>query len=296
MGYPYLAQHLQGLAQNVLQVLSRNLLRKFARSVVFTLTLASFPVYAGFVVVEEQRPPCTYNGESAVYHRAITGAGPLTPREQEELAIILPINPVNRYYGRVRVNFDTLILDQIKNRTSDTQGAVNIKRTSRNQVGLELAVGYAWSLNFRGDIEYLANRDLNYNANPALSGNVPFRTLSAVVKNNTLLFNIYYDFNGIYRFQPYVTAGVGPSLNSVTATVNPAPGTTLTASQNLRTIRCAYQLGAGIRVGLFSRWFLDVSYRYIRLGNGIGITPVAGYKLLSSLSMNAASVGINYIF
>lgn len=263
-------------------------------------SLISFPVQADFGVRGQDKPADEYgNGQTATFHNAISGtSGPLTPREQAELAALLPQRDYDRYYGRVSVNFSTLTLDQIKNRSSgvDSLGAVNIKRVSGNQIGVSLAIGYAWSRNFRADLEYFAIKNLNYNANPALTGNVPSRQLTAQVKNNTLLANFYYDFDGLYRFRPYLTAGIGLAVNSVQSTVAPAPGTTNSASQTLRTARAAYDLGLGMRVGMFSRWFLDVNYRYIRLGNGVGINPVTGYKLLTTYSMNTICVGAIYLF
>jgi opacity protein-like surface antigen len=266
----------------------------------FMLGSFTLPAEAAFDIVACPKPACSYgNAETETFHRAVSGAGPLTRREQEELALVLPEKDWGRYYGRVDVNFSTLSFDQIKNRAAgiDRLGAPNVTRVTRNQVGVSVAIGYAWSRNFRGDAEYFANRTLNYNANPALIGvGVPARQVNAQIKSNTLLLNLFYDFDGIYRFRPYLTAGVGATMASVQSSVFPAPNTTIQATKTLRTLRVAFGGGAGIRIGLFTRWFLDASVRYIRLGNGVGISPVSGYKLLGTYSMNAASVGAIFLF
>lgn len=271
----------------------------FAIAALFASLSASLPTQADFAVVEEKCTGEYGNGQSAVFHRAIYGAGPLNAEEQAKLASVLPFREDNRYYGRAMVNFSTLTYDQIKNQTSgiDRAGAVNIKRVSRNQVGITLAVGYAWSRNFRGDIEYFAVKNLNYNANPSLIGvGVPVRQLTSQIKNNTLLANVFYDFEGVYRFRPYLTAGLGASVNSVQASITPPPNSSGTVSRNARMMGFAWALGGGLRIGMFTRWFLDVNYRYIRLANGLAVSPVAGYKLTGSYNMNAVGVGINYLF
>ncbi len=263
----------------------------------FLVSIFALPVWAGFGIVGQDTPSDEYgNGQTGSFQRAIAGGSPITAQEQAQLNKMLPESDIQRYYGRLRLNFSTLTYGQLKNQSGglDQGGAVYKKRTTANQVGFEVAVGYIWSGSLRGDIEYLANKNLNYAASPALIGSgVPSRQLNAQIKNNTLLANLYYELSGIYRFKPYITGGAGLAVNSVQATLLPPVGGSTSGTQ--RTMRFAWGLGAGMRIGVFSRWFLDVSYRYINLGNKLSMQNQT-FNITGNSNMNAMSVGFIYLF
>lgn len=265
--------------------------------VLFGLLISStlcLSAQADFAVVDSTKSTQMYgNAQTDSFHRAITGGTSLRASEEAELSMALPVSEAERYYGKVRLNFGTLTLDELKNRSTgtDSTGTVAKKRVSVNQTGMEVALGYSWSSSFRGDIEYLINKNLDYMANPVLTGSgVTARQLNAQIKNSTLLANLYYDFLGLNRFKPYLTVGLGPSVNSVQSTLTPG------GSATVRKLGCAWALGGGLRVAIFSRWHLDVSYRYIRLASGINIKPTSTVKLLGSTSLNAVSLGLMYYF
>lgn len=259
-------------------------------------SLWTLPVQAAFEVVEQNYVPSEYgNAQTGSFHRAMTGGEEMSAAQQAQLAKLVPEKDYPRYYGRFRLNFSTIMLDTLKNKSTgtDANGSVAKKRATANQVGFELAIGYSWSKDFRGDIEYLVNKNLNYHANPVLLNVNTMRQITAQIKNNSLLANIYYDFAGINRFRPYVTGGAGVAMNSVQT--NLIPG----GSNTLRRLSIAWQLGVGFRVAVFSRWFLDTSYRYIRLGNGIDIganTSTSNFKLQGNNSLSATSIGFIYLF
>ncbi|HRA42950.1 MAG TPA: outer membrane beta-barrel protein [Gammaproteobacteria bacterium] len=263
-----------------------------------TLGVSCMSVHADFGVVDSARSAEPYgNAQTGSFHRAITGGTRLTAREEAELSAALPVREAENYYGRLRLNFSTLTLDELKNRSSglDRTGLVAKKRVSVNQTGLEVALGYSWSPSFRGDIEYLVNKNLDYTANPVLSGTPAARQLRAQFKNSTILANVYYEFLGLNRFKPYLTVGLGPSVNSVQSSITAAPYDAA-GSATLRKFGVAWAGGVGLRVAVFSRWHIDVSYRYIRLGSGINIKPTSQFKLLGATSLNAVSLGLMYYF
>jgi opacity protein-like surface antigen len=263
------------------------------------LGISCMTARADFAVVDSTKSTQPYgNAQTESFHRAITGGTTLTTAEEAELSVALPVREAQRYYSRVRLNFSTLTLDELKNRSTgpDSIGALTKKRVSVNQSGLELALGYSWSSNLRGDIEYLVNKNLDYTASPVVTGaGLTPRQLNVKIKNNILLANVYYEFLGLNRFKPYLTAGIGPSINSVQSTITPVSYDN-GGSASLRKLSFAWALGGGLRVAMFSRWHIDVSYRYIRLGSGINIKPTGGFKLLGSSSMNAVSLGLMYYF
>ncbi|HXH54835.1 MAG TPA: outer membrane beta-barrel protein [Gammaproteobacteria bacterium] len=264
-----------------------------------TLGISSMPVHADFGVVDSARSAAPYgNAQTENFHRAITGGTTLRASEEAELSAALPVHEVESYYARLRLNFSTLTLDALKNRSSglDKTGVVAKKRVSVNQSGLEVALGYSWSPSLRADIEYLVNKNLDYTASPVLTGTgLAPRQLKTQIKNSTVLANVYYEFLGLNRFKPYLTIGLGPSMNSVQSTITPVTYDN-GGSATLRKLGVAWALGGGLRVAVFSRWHIDVSYRYIRLGNGINIKPTSNFKLLGTTSLNAVSLGLMYYF
>lgn len=263
----------------------------------FLMNVFALPVWADFGVMGQDISTEYGNAQTESFNRAITGGSSVTAEEQAQLSRMLPESDLGRYYGRFRLNHSTLIYDQLKNKSAgglDQFGAVNKKRTTANQMGFEVAIGYIGSEEMRGDVEYLANKNLTYSASPALIGSgVPVRQVNAQIKNNTLLANVYYEFSGIYRFKPYLTGAFGASANSVQTTVLPPLGASTSNTQ--RTLRLAWGLGAGMRVGIFSRWFLDVSYRYINLGNKLSMQN-QNFSIMGNSSMNALSLGFIYLF
>lgn len=263
------------------------------------MSVLALPVHADFGVMDSTKSAEPYgNAETESFHRAITGGTTLTATEETELSVSLPVQEAQHYYGRVGLNFSTLKLEQLKNRSSglDSSGVIAKKSVSMNQTGLEVALGYSWSSNLRGEIEYLINKNLNYTASPVVTGaGLTSRQLTAQIKNNTLLANVYYEFLGLNRFKPYLTGGLGFSQDSIQSTITVAPYDAA-GSTTVRKLGIVWAFGGGLRVAMFSRWHIDASYRYIRLGRNLNIAPSSGFKLLGNSSMNAVSLGLMYYF
>lgn len=268
------------------------------------------PAYADFVVQSEYQSSEPYGNAQLPCFR---GGRPLSTLEEDELARILPLKEVGRFYGRFSVGVGPYTYSAITNKTIgtatnlDLNGAVVVNSVQRSQVGLEFAVGYVWSKSMRGEIEYLVNRDLTYNANPILTGpNVTARSLSATITNNTFLANLYYDFvfAGYDRFRPFIVGGIGVAVNSVQATISPAtisgvPGQVYAQAQKTRqTGSFAWDAGVGFRFSFFTRWFFNFSVRYIFLGTPtvqLGNSPNI-FKIRGNYSYVPISFGVSYIF
>lgn len=77
----------------------------------------------------------------------------------------------------------------------------------------------------------------------------------------SLLANAYYDFNRAGQFQPYVGAGVGVAQIDGRTFNNATLAANLVGFDSTDT-NIAYQVLAGVGVGLSERVTLDVGYRY----------------------------------
>lgn len=257
------------------------------------IAVITSPAAADFVIKSEHQSALPYgNAETLCFRNALAGKTPLTPEEECSLVNELPISEVDRFYGRFRLNTGTYTLD-VRNRsqpnTPDFNAGVVTRRASRSAMGLELALGYVWEEEFRGDLEYLVIRNFDYNANPIFN-TAPTRSFSASIKNNTILGNLYYDFTDFDRFRPYLTGGIGAGVNTVKSKLSIGGSTTK------RWLTFAWQVGAGVRVSIFTRWFLDFSYRYIRLGTNIHLQPNTLTRFNADYSLNAFSFGFIYLF
>lgn len=241
---------------------------------------------ADFAVKEDPSDPCYQfprkenygNGQTCRFRRAVSGGYVLSQQEVDSLNRYLPINESNRYYARINVDSSSSTLGSFKNKSTsvgDTTGIIVVKKVTKTSPAVELAFGYVWSPTFRGEVEYIANRNITYFANPVLEGTgvTTPRSLTTVVQTNPILFNAYYDFKWFERFRPFVMGGIGFSVNSIKTTLSPLTGlpnsTVATGQTNKQIGTFAYTLGAGFRVWMFSHWFINASLRYVNLG----ITP-----------------------
>lgn len=265
------------------------------------LLLFSKLAYADFVV--GTCPPSSENygnSQTAIFRRAVTGIyDPCAPID----AVAVPERDYDRWYLRVRLNYGTLIYDQVRNRSLYFSnlglflGSATLSRTRaiRNQSGFEIAIGYVWSHTTRGDIEYIATRNLSFTTG-AFFGGGTITQITANIKNNVLLFNGYYEFTHLGRLKPYVTYGLGISDVSVRSNIT-SPILLFNTSATTRGIRLAWQLGVGARLILYPpRWSLDFSYRFIQLGNNVRTIPISGVQVNGRYAFSVLSLGIVYLF
>jgi hypothetical protein len=50
-----------------------------------------------------------------------------------------------------------------------------------------------------------------------------------------------------------------------------------------------------MRFGIFSRWFVDVSYRYVNLGTKLAMQNQT-FKIIGNSGMNVVNLGFIYLF
>lgn len=241
------------------------------------------------------------NSQTAIFRRAISGVQ--DPCAEID-AVVVPEKDYDRYYLRARLNYGTIIFDQVRNRSIFIPGigdlstaTVSRARAIKNQSGFEIAVGYIWSHTTRGDIEYIALRNLSYTTGFNFGGFLS--QVTANFKNNVLLFNGYYEFTDLGRLKPYVTYGLGISDISVRSFINgyPGPVANFVNGSTTRNLRFAWQLGVGARLLLYPpRWSLDLSYRFIQLGNNARVNPVSGIQINGRYAFSVISFGIIYLF
>lgn len=151
-------------------------------------------------------------------------------------------------------------------------------------VDILAAGGYAFGNGFRVEAEYFHNQ-----MNADSFGGAP--SFGHVI-NNSLFFNVLYDFDQFMMVTPYIGAGIGPNWVDVTNYG--------TAADNLdgSTMNAIYQGIAGFAYHFDPNWAFTADYRYINEwpdakvdfngpGNGHARTSTSSHNLL---------LGVRYTF
>jgi opacity protein-like surface antigen len=119
---------------------------------------------------------------------------------------------------------------------------------------------------------------------------VPGSRAKGDVANLTGMFNAYFDFSEIGRFQPYIGAGIGVAYNDVDS-IN-AGGVTLSGES---TTDLAWQVALGTAISLVPGIALDLGYRYVDLGE-VKTGRSAGLGLTGDLAAHEVMAGVRIGF
>lgn len=97
---------------------------------------------------------------------------------------------------------------------------------------------------FRLELEYTRNAEAEKN--------------NIKIKNQGVLFNVYYDFDlkTAVPVTPYVGVGLGWGRTEISGT-----------GKNIKENGAAMQIGAGVNYKIFDRTSIDLGYRYITYGD-----------------------------
>jgi opacity protein-like surface antigen len=123
-------------------------------------------------------------------------------------------------------------------------------------IGGGVGYKYAW---FRSDIT------VDYGTRPEFIGNTAAQTVNSRLNNYTVLWNGYIDLGSWYGFTPYVGGGLGYSfLKPADFNLSGLLFPTLATDSKWTPSWAAM---AGISYLFSPVWLVDVSYRYLNLGD-----------------------------
>lgn len=145
---------------------------------------------------------------------------------------------------------------------------------NRSQLGFGGSLGYslvASNIPMRMELEYLYMPQIQANFNPLFSGSTPESAqIKSKISNQTLMFNMTYDFVNDSRYLPFFIGGLGftdtLAKTRIMSNVAMAPPTTAQYYSN-DNINMSWNAGLGMRVKVQKRIFIDLMYRYMRLGS-----------------------------
>ena len=244
----------------------------------------ALPANADFFVEK----PFYGNGQIQPFKKSVEGGESLNLAETNLMEKALPETDSNRFYFKARMNYNQLSVDNITNKYSE--GGVTVSKFSKNQAGLEAAFGKTWK-NWRLEGEVMINPNLEYIANPVLSGINNPDSVKSQLKSTSLMLNAIYDFEGVNFFRPYVMIGASISYLSIKTELTDVAG--LITPKKERIISPACNAGIGVRYRAFKKLDIDLAYRYGLLGP-VKFNVGSRLHLEGNSQMNGVSVGFMY--
>jgi OmpA-OmpF porin, OOP family len=158
---------------------------------------------------------------------------------------------------------------------------------------------------FRADITVDGIKRLDIEGTNAVR---PAVTNSAHVSSIVGLANGYFDLNGLWptvfgRFQPYIDAGVGIARNDLSRTSFAANGATIGSVSSHAVTGFAWGAGAGVAYAIIPNLLLDLSYKYLDLGEmhsgttlSLGAARVNTARMDADLKVHTVMLGVRYEF
>jgi outer membrane protein OmpA-like peptidoglycan-associated protein len=122
------------------------------------------------------------------------------------------------------------------------------------------------------------------------------------------LVNGYFDLNGLWptifgRFQPYIDAGVGVARNDLSRTSFAAGGATIGSVSSHAFMDFAWGAGAGVAYAVAPNLLVDLSYKYLDLGEmhsgttvSIGAARANTARMDADLKVHTVMLGLRYEF
>lgn len=133
------------------------------------------------------------------------------------------------------------------------------------------ALGYDWSslgLNLRTELEYMYYDGPKYNAGNGTAGNKD--SMSADIDVQTLMLNVFYDFDTGTAWTPYIGAGAGVSFINADLSFDAADwrnGVVNAGDGNADAIDFTWMVALGLAYEIDANWALDLSGRYNAFGD-----------------------------
>ena len=176
---------------------------------------------------------------------------------------------------------------------SSANSASGFASPTNNKVNSTVVAGFGAGYKsgwLRSDLTVDFTPSANYTGQVASPGDV-----GAKVTATTLLLNGYLDLGSWYRMTPYVGAGVGMAnmnISDYKSTVSPPFGTVKSRGQT----NLAWAGMAGVAYALSQNVLVDVSYRYLSLGDATTSSDTFGAMRLSKITAQEVRVGLRWNF
>lgn len=206
------------------------------------------------------------------------------------------------FYVGAKLGVSLMGVDDVKNSTRVPNKAIVSKKSEDDALMmLGGTIGYDWGKSHgfpvRTELEYMVREDFSYKANPTHTNAAIPTSIDIDMAVQTVLANIYYDFDTGTSFTPFIGGGVGYAfLESETDVTVLATGSTARKKRNETNF--VWQIGGGVAYDISDHWTLDTSYRYLDMGSmewGDPAPTALGIKA-DEITAHEVVMGLRYTF
>jgi opacity protein-like surface antigen len=199
-------------------------------------------------------------------------------------------------YLGLKAGVSLMSADDMRNTSNGTNLAPTNKKDEDDAVfAVGGALGYNWMPRFkapiRTDIEYMYRTSLNYSPNPTyINAAIPTKSDNDL-NSHTVMANVYWDIGTWNKITPFIGGGVGVAINE-TDTKGTVIATGVTKDYSQTDVNFAWTAGAGLNYAINKNWSVEMSYRYIDLGEAsfgnktdgeISTNDVTSHEILAGL-------------
>lgn len=207
-------------------------------------------------------------------------------------------DPLPDYLG-IKGGASFLNADNMENTTNVANRAtVNVRDESEVVFAVGAVAGYNWkNLPLRTDLEYMYRTALNYSPNPSFTNAaVPVKSDSDL-NSHSVMANLYWDIGTWNKITPFVGGGMGVAINT-TDTDGTILATGVKKNYTQTDAEFTWAAGAGLNYAIMPNWLMDLSYRYVDLGNaGFGDpAPTEAGITSKDVTTHELLVGLRYKF
>lgn len=160
-----------------------------------------------------------------------------------------------------------------------------------------VAIGYDWSdygADMRTELEYTFYSGIDYSAQNATAA---AGEMSADIDVQTLMFNVYYDFQNSSSFTPYLGVGAGMAFVDVDLSFdNGFDGGANAADGDADATNFAWAVMGGCSYAITDSWDLDMQLRYIDFGSSDTYESGTLKFEAEDLSSTDLTLGLRYTF
>lgn len=163
------------------------------------------------------------------------------------------------------------------------------------------AAGYDWSgqgVDLRTELEYSLYHQVDYDASNS-TGIVAVGaagSASADIDVQTLMFNVFYDFENSSKFTPYLGLGAGLAFINVDVTVDDGFGSMTADNVDMDATNFAWAASAGCSYELTEMVELDLQLRYVDFGDSGTYSEDGNSAQIKNMSSTDAMLGIRFTF
>jgi len=160
-----------------------------------------------------------------------------------------------------------------------------------------ITLGYDFKSHFRAELEYLYRTQFDHDQCPTKIDRA--WNVKTGLDSQTLMLNLFYDFQNTTAFTPFVMLGAGLAVHKTENTVEPIGLVPDYTGRDVTQTEFAWTAGLGMAYTFTENCVIDLTYRYIDMGEARYENYSPGYDEANTVAdMHAQEflIGLRYKF